>query len=49
MLVRDFNFHVENVNDGENLAFQDFLESFGLIQHVDCPTPSIEVYLLPLY
>ena len=34
----DFNFHVEDVKDSENLAFQGLLQSFGLIQHVGCPT-----------
>ena len=33
----DFNFHVEDVKDSENLAFQDLLQSFGL-KHVGCPT-----------
>ena len=34
----DFNFHVEDVKDSGNLVFQDLLHSFGLIQHVGCPT-----------
>ena len=34
----DFNFHVEDVKDIENLVFQNLLQSFGLIQHVGCPT-----------
>ena len=34
----DYNFHVEDVNDSEHLAFQDVLQSFGLIQHVGFPT-----------
>ena len=29
-------FHVEDVKDSEILAFQDLLQSFGLIQHVGC-------------
>ena len=33
----DLNFHVEDVKDRKNLAFQDLLQSFGLIQHVGCP------------
>ena len=38
IIMGDFNFHVEDVKDYENLAFQDLLQSFGLIQHVGCPT-----------
>ena len=34
IIMGDFNFHVEDVKDSENLAFQDLLQSFGLIQHV---------------
>ena len=34
----NFNFHVEDVKDSEILAFKDLLQSFGLIQHVGCPT-----------
>ena len=34
-LAWGFNFHVEDVNDSKNLAFQEILEPFGLIQHVD--------------
>ena len=37
IIREDFNFHVEDVKDMENLGFQDLLQSFGLIQHVDCP------------
>ena len=37
MLMWDFNCHVEDVKDSKNLAFQDLLESFGLIQCVACP------------
>ena len=29
---------MEAVKDSENLAFQDLLQSFWLIQHVGCPT-----------
>ena len=36
--MRDFTFHVEDVEDSENLAFQDLLQSFGHIKHVGCPT-----------
>ena len=38
IIMGDFNFHVEDVKDSENLDFQDLLQSFGLIQHVGCPT-----------
>ena len=38
IIMREFNFHVEDVKDSKNLAFQDLLQSFGLIQHVGCPT-----------
>ena len=38
IIMGDFNFHVEDVKDSENLAFQDLLQSFGLIQHVGFPT-----------
>ena len=34
----NFNFHVEDVEDSENLAFQDLLQSCGLMQHIGCPT-----------
>ena len=37
MLVLSFNFHVDDVNDSENLAFYDLSGYFGVIQHVDCP------------
>ena len=33
-----FNFHVEDVKDSEIFAFQDLLQSFGLIQNIGCPT-----------
>ena len=33
MIMEDFEFHVEN---SETLAFQGLLQSFGLIQCVDC-------------
>ena len=29
---------MEDVRKSENLAFQDLLQSFGLIQHLGCPT-----------
>ena len=35
IILGDLNFHVEGINDSENLAFQD-LKSFGMIQHVGC-------------
>ena len=38
MLLRNFNLHVEDVRGSENLAFQDILESFGLVQYMDFPT-----------
>ena len=38
IIMGDFNFHVEDVKDSENLAFQDLLQSFGLIQHMGCTT-----------
>ena len=38
IIMEDFNFHVENVKNSENLAFQDLLQSLGLIQKVGCPT-----------
>ena len=34
----DINFHVEDVKDSENLAFQVLLQLFGLIQCVGCST-----------
>ena len=34
MRVKHLNFPVK---DSKNLAFQDLLESFGLIQNVECP------------
>ena len=37
-IMGDFNFHVDDVKDSENLVFQDLQQSFGLIQHVGCPT-----------
>ena len=37
-IMGDFNFHVEDVKDSENLAFQDLLKSSGLIQYVGCLT-----------
>ena len=37
IIMGDFNFYVEDVKDSENLAFQNLLQSFGLIQHVGCP------------
>ena len=38
IIIGDLNFHVKDVKDCENLAFQDLLQSFGLKQHVGCPT-----------
>ena len=38
MIVGELNFYMEDVKDSENVVFQDLLESYGLIQHVGCPT-----------
>ena len=38
MIIWDSNSHMEHVSASENLAFQDLLESFGSIKHVECPT-----------
>ena len=38
MIIEDFNFHVKDVKDSKNLAFQDLLQSFRPIQHVGCQT-----------
>ena len=38
MILVDFKIHVEDVKDSKNEAFQDLLESLGLIQHVGCTT-----------
>ena len=38
MLVGGLNFHAEDVKNSANVVFQDLLYSFGLKQHVDCPT-----------
>ena len=38
IIMGDFNFHVEDIKYSKNLAFKDLLQSFGLIQHVGCPT-----------
>ena len=37
MIVGDFKLHMKDVKDSKNLTFQDLLELFGLIQHVDYP------------
>ena len=38
IIMGDFNFNEGYVKKCENLVFQDLLQSFGLIQHVDFPT-----------
>ena len=34
----DFNIHVDNAEDTDAIKLIDLLESFGLQQHVTCPT-----------
>ena len=38
LLVGDFNFHVDNVNDSAALQFLQLLDTFNLKQHVTGPT-----------
>ncbi|PFX12684.1 hypothetical protein AWC38_SpisGene23314 [Stylophora pistillata] len=36
--VGDFNYHVDNISNLDTVKFNNMLESFGLVQHVDEPT-----------
>ena len=38
MFVRDFNIHVDNLNDSNSLYFLKLLNTFNLCQHVSLPT-----------
>ena len=39
IVLGDFNFHYECVNDSATTKFRGLLDSLGLIQHVSSPTP----------
>ena len=38
LISGDFNFHVESTDDTNAKRFCELLDTFGLIQHVACPT-----------
>ena len=38
LISGDFNIHVDNAEDTDAIKLIDLLESFGLQQHVTCPT-----------
>ena len=38
LIVGDFNYHVDNISNLDTVKFNNILESFGLVQHVNGPT-----------
>ena len=36
--MRDFNMHIDDITNAENLIFDDTMEALGLSQHVRTPT-----------
>ena len=38
IIVGDFNFHLDNLDDRSAVRFQELLEAFNLVQHVSEPT-----------
>ena len=38
LLLGDFNMHIEDVSNADNIIFNDTMEALGLIQHIKLPT-----------
>ena len=37
-VVGDFNIHLENPVDPHTVKFNEYFQSFGLVQHINSPT-----------